>query len=312
MLTLHSASLEVDVCPGVGGSILQIRALARGGLPLLYETPWGLRARGALQAAGTSEDLAMDAYPGGWQSAFPNGGPGSVRYGATWTQHGEAWHAPFDHELIPGGVRLTTRLVRSPFHITRDIVLAELPDGAAEVRVAESIINAGGEEIVAVWGQHPAIGPPFLSPAASISTTAETWIGAEAEGGVDVDDFARVLEPPTLGEPGTKRFGFFADFPGERGLVRLTNPELALAAEVDFSLDPHRYAWCWMEAGAARGFPYYSSAYVLGLEPFSGYPGGIDQIEAGGRLITFVPGERRTGDVAVRIVNLATERTPEQ
>ncbi|OJU39008.1 MAG: hypothetical protein BGN97_12630 [Microbacterium sp. 69-10] len=299
LVTLRSDRLEAEVVPGVGGTILQLRSLVRGGTPLLYETPWGLRARGALQAAGSSSDLAMDAYPGGWQTAFPNGGPASDRHGATWTQHGEAWHAAFDWAPLSDGVRLETRLVRSPFRISRDIVLTDLgPELGSEVRVTEAIVNEGGETIQTAWGQHPAFGAPLLSPRARISSTAAGW-QMEAEVGASSD-------PATVLPPGShaKRFGYFTDFPGDRGFLRLDSPDAGIAVELDWALDPYRCAWSWMEAGAAEGFPYYSSAYVLGLEPFSGWPAGIDAMTDAGRLVAFAPGQRRVGDVRLRVLPL--------
>lgn len=60
----------------------------------------------------------------------------------------------------------------------------------------------------------------------------------------------------------------------------------------------------------AKGRRVADCAGAISLEPFGGYPGGVDQLHAVGRLPTLSSGERRTGDVALGILPIVTERTP--
>src|SRR5690348_6179271 len=93
VLRLTSDALVVDVVPGKGGDIIAVRR-SPDGPNLLWETPWGLRERGAIGTSGDSLVTLMEAYPGGWQTVFPNGGDPCVEHGVEWGMHVEAWRAP--------------------------------------------------------------------------------------------------------------------------------------------------------------------------------------------------------------------------
>ena len=80
----------------------------------------------------------LDSFPGGWQTIFPNGGDSAVVDGAEWGVDGEARVAWFDWEQAGSSVILTSRLLRSPFTVTKIISV-----NADEVTIGETVKNVG-------------------------------------------------------------------------------------------------------------------------------------------------------------------------
>ena len=75
VVNLETPQLRVDVVPGKGGDLTT-------GVELLWQTRWGLRARGSMTTPGSSEAALSEAYPGGWQSVFPNAGDAAHEHAA--------------------------------------------------------------------------------------------------------------------------------------------------------------------------------------------------------------------------------------
>jgi galactose mutarotase-like enzyme len=320
IVRLSSDVLSAEVLPGKGGDVLSMRWLDTA-TELLWQSPWGLRARGA---ATTSEhDVArlIEAYPGGWQTVFPNGGDAVTEHGVAWGMHGEVWLTPFDWTPMdmPGGdcgVELRARLVRSPFQILKQIVL----DGA-RLSVTETITNVGGEPVEAMWSQHPAFGAPLIGPDALIEAAAGTFVVDDRRdtASADLALGVRAAWPHVPGrsgetmnmthipaaDAGVDRMGYLTDF--VRGFAAIRNPRLGLAVELDWDETILPHAWYWLEAGGSAGFPWYRSAYVLAIEPATSLPGqGIAAVRAGtGTQIVLAPGETRTASVAVTVRELA-------
>jgi hypothetical protein len=73
VVNLETPQLRVDVVPGKGGDLTSVVHLTTG-VELPWHTRWGLRARGSMTTPGSSGAALSEAYPGGWQSVFPNAG----------------------------------------------------------------------------------------------------------------------------------------------------------------------------------------------------------------------------------------------
>src|SRR5690606_16570914 len=129
------------VLPGKGGDITSLRHRPSG-IELAWRPRWGLRPPTALSPPGSAEAVAMDRSGGGWNTLFPNAGRACVEHGVEWGFHGEAWLAPFDWEPTDDGVRMRTRLTRSPFAVLKEIAVT-----GAEVRVRETVTNLGAESM---------------------------------------------------------------------------------------------------------------------------------------------------------------------
>ncbi len=314
VVRLSTELLQVEVVPGKGGDILAVRWCADG-TDVLWQTPWGLRHKGAVPTAADSQTAFLENYPGGWQTLFPNGGTETDEQGARLGFHGEATLAPWDwqHVDVAAGVavELTTCLVRSPFRLRRRIDVL-----GGRVTVTESFTNEAGTEQEAMWSHHPAFGAPFLDRECTIETGAKTfladsdydtphgdltpgarspWPRAQTKDGSEVD-----LGRVPGSDAGLDRFGYLLDF--TEPWYAITNPRLGLTATVRWDLAIFPYAWFWCEAAGTVGFPWYQRAYVLAVEPAASYPGaGLGAARASGTVVHFAPGQTRTAVVSLEI-----------
>ena len=209
---------------------------------------------------------------------------------------------------------LRTRLVRSPFELTRTIGV----DGPL-LTVSETARNAGGVAIEAAWGHHVAFGPPFLDgscrldvpgatvvvdderdePASDMVTGATSpWPMAPGRAGGAVD--LREVPGSDPGHP-VDRMYYLIDL--REGTIGLTNHRLGLRASLAWDMAVMPCTWMWYEMHAGAGFPWYQSVYVLGIEPHSSYPGqGLHAIRSKtGTQVGFEPGESRTATTTLSV-----------
>lgn len=313
VVRLRTAEIEVDVVPGKGGDILAARWRATG-LDVLWKTRWGLRHPDALPLGGNDESRLMQAYPGGWQTVFPNGGDAVEEHGVTWATHGEVWSTPFEWEVSAAGVlEMSARLVHSPFQITKSIAL----DGP-RVTVREVVTNLGGQPVEVMWSHHPAFGAPFLSTGLEVTTNARTvlvddirdnasselvagatvaWPHVPARRGGTTD-----LATVPAADAGVDRMAYLTDFPPQ-ARVRLANPEVGVSVTLDWRAGSFPFAWYWLEAGGTGGFPWYHAAYVLAVEPATSYPAqGLHAAQAKtGTQVRIAPGESRSAALSLTL-----------
>ena len=123
------------------------------------------RAGARFDSAFDSHTAWLEAYAGGWQALFPNGGDETLYKGAALGFHGEASMTAWDHKIVTAGpgaleVKLQTRLLRSPFSIERWM---RVEAGSPILHIREAITNHAGEAMDCMWSHHPAYGAPFLS-----------------------------------------------------------------------------------------------------------------------------------------------------
>lgn len=309
LIRLRSDVLEVDVLPGRGGDILGVRWLPLG-IDVLWRAPWGVRMRGAAPTAAESHTNLMEHYPGGWQTVFPNAGRATIAGGVEHGFHGEAWLAPWDWEARGGVLELSTRLVRSPFALTKRIAL----DGAS-LRVEETATNVGAEPFDAMWVHHPAFGAPFLDGSCRLETAARTFVADDEYASSDLEPARASPWPYAVGRDGGRidlrevpaegsgihRLGYLTEL--ERGWAAIGNDRLGVTAEIEWDAGVFPYAWMWVDANGSSGFPFYRACYVMAIEPASSYPGqGIDAARAKtGTLLPFEPGQERTITVTLTL-----------
>jgi hypothetical protein len=244
-----------------------------------------------VHTAADSATAWLEAYEGGWQEIFPNGGNANVYRGVELNFHGEASLAVWDYAVKEASgdvaeVLFSTRLRRSPFMIERRM---RLQAGQPVVHFHERITNQGRENLEAMWGHHPAYGAPFLSGACRIDTNARTvradddiggplnplakgatfsWPHGERDGvSTDLSKIAAPYDPPH------ETMAYLSDFPGDYGWYGITNTELGLGVGLVWPTDVFPYAWFWQEMHAGEGFPWYGEVYVMAIEPFSSWPG---------------------------------------
>jgi galactose mutarotase-like enzyme len=311
IVQLRSTDLVAEVVPGKGGDVLSLRWRPTG-VELLWQSPWGLRARGA---ATTSEDPVarlIEAYPGGWQTVFPNGGDAVLEHGVDWGMHGEVWLTPLDWEPVADGLVMRARLVRSPFEVEKRVTMA-----GRSMTVAETVTNMGGDEVEVMSGHHPAFGAPLVGPDTVVETAARvvvvddvrntpgadlalgaigSWPLVPGRAGADVD-LSRVPGPGA----GVDRFAYLTDL--ERGHAAIDNPRLGLRVDLTWEAAALPHAWYWLEANGTAGFPWYRGVYVLAIEPATSFPGqGIGAVRAKtGTQVAIPPGGSRTSAVTLTV-----------
>lgn len=314
-VVLENDQVLVTILPDKGADIYQW--IHKGtGVDVMWKSPWGLRRPGG--GIPTSFDSAVtwiEWYSGGWQILFPNGGNTCTYKGVEMSFHGEtsaiAWDiAELNTDDQTASVRLETRLARSPFAISREMVL---PQGASSFLIRETIRNDGGEPMDYMWGHHPAFGAPFLSADCVIDTNARKmiadpkidppnnpmtpgeqyeWPNVEANG--TVTDLSLVTPEQTA----RGSMGYLDEF-DDIAWYGITNTHLGIGAGLAWRRDDFPYAWFWQEMHNSPGFPWYKGVYVMAIEPSTTWPGHglVNAIEQGERYRTLQPGESRTAEI---------------
>ena len=277
LLRLSTDVISVDVVPGLGGTIVSLRRRSDD-RELLWRTPWGLRPQGSWSVPGSSEAMMLDTYPGGWQTLFPNGGDTAIVHGVEWGFDGETRLAPFSWEQSGASVTMRTRLVRSPFEVTKTVSVT-----GHDVTVGESVANVGGESLEVIWGQQIVLGEPLIDERAVVDAEAIT---VHPDPVVTSDtDYDDVLPwPRSFGNPGMinlrnlpgrgadeTRLAYVTDFRETKVTVR--NPRLDLGVDLRWDGDQWPCLWYSMEAGQRSGFPWFSDGYFFSLTPCSSWPG---------------------------------------
>lgn len=276
LLRLTTDQLSVDLVPQIGGTIISLRRRADD-VELLWRTPWGLRPRGSLAVPGGSEAAMLDTFLGGWQTLFPNVGDTAIVHGVEWGYDGEARVAPMSWTAVSGSVVLQSRLVRSPFEVTKVISVR-----GAEVKVAETVTNVGAEALEVMWGQQVVFGPPLIAEQTVVDAEATTvhpdpnvTDDVEYE---DVMPWPRSFGNPSLinlrNLPGPQtyetRLAYVTDFIRPRVSVRNSQRDVGVDLEWDPDLFP--YLCYSMEAGQREGFPWYNKGYFFSLTPSTSWP----------------------------------------
>ncbi len=283
-------------------------------MDVMWKAPWGMKeaARG-FDSTGDSLTAWLEAYAGGWQVLFPNGGFANTYKGVELGYHGEASMKAWDCEILTDStdsieVKLALRLSRSPFSIERWM---RLDAGSTILRIRERISNHAGELMDCMWSHHPAFGAPFLSERCVIDTDArilqsdDSYEGAANPLTLDTEytwPRAGELDLSTIPPPDQPRdlLGYLKDF--ESGWYSITNKALGFGIGFTWDTAVFPYAWFWQELNSSPGFPFYKCSYVIAIEPASSIPGhGLSAVmESTGSHLSLQPGESR--DIEMKVV----------
>lgn len=283
----------------------------------LWQSPWGVRdPRTYVPTTGDATGLWIDVYEGGWQTVVPAGGRPATYKGADLGQHGEANTVPWDAEIVQRGperaeVRFTVRLARTPFVVTKAL---SLEAGSPTLVVRETVANVGAEEFPIVYGQHIAIGAPFLSehcvidlPGGTVLThptqyspnnrlqpaTSSPWPKAVLLDGSEVS--LREVPAPSARLDDQAYITDLAD-----GWYAVTNTQAGVGLAVRFPHELYRYLWYWQMFGGGDGYPWWGQTYNIGLEPFTGWPNqGLQAAIENGSALPVAPGQTIESEVRV-------------
>jgi hypothetical protein len=307
VLRLTSDALVAEVVPALGGTVISVRRRA-GDVEMLWRSPWGLRAHGAATLPGSDEAKMVDALVGGWQTVFPNGGDTVSEYGTTWGFDGEARLAPFSWQSAGSSVIMTSRLVRSPFLVTKVISLHDV-----ELTLGETIKNVGGEAVEVMWGSQIILGPPLLA-AGSVVEAPGPIVRADPQYATDAgyddllpwprsygrDGMVNLRALPGLSDRET-RMAYLSDFGAPR--VSVLNRAARLGVTLEWDAEAWPYLWYAVEAGRRSGFPWFSAGYHLALTPSSSWPahGLAEARRISQSTLLVLPGVAHTSHLTLRV-----------
>ena len=250
----------------------------------------------------------IDSLAGGWQTLFPNGGDSVFVHGVDWGYDGEARLTWMDWEFTGSSVRMTGRLIRAPFEITKIISVRD-----HEITVGETVRNVGRERIEAMWGSQLMLGGVLLGPETIVDSAAAVvrpdpqtspdisyddlmpWPRSHAPGAMI--NLSRLPEP----ESAETRLVYLSDF--SRPMISISRPSHRIAIELVWDAEVFPYVWYSMEAGGRSGFPWYCAGYFLSLTPCTSWPahGLNDARRISNSTVLIDPSEVLTSYVTLRM-----------
>ncbi len=249
----------------------------------MWRSPWGVRNPATFVATDHYAASAfLDFYEGGWQDCMPSGGNPCQYQGLPFGAHGETPTIPWEYRLVEDtpeqvAVVFWVRTYRTPFYVEKKLTLER---GKGVLTVEERVVNEGRVTMDLMWGQHPALGPPFLDehcvidlPGARVHCANLTSSTRFAEG---------VYEwPLVLGRDGemidlrqvasieadTSDTLRLSDLP--EGWYAVTNSRRKVGFGMAWPLNIFPALWFWQVYGGAKNPPWYGRTYNIALEPFS-------------------------------------------
>jgi hypothetical protein len=295
-LCLENESLRVTVLADKGADIVEF-------LHKPSDTDFMWKARGGIREPGKAiptiaSDLGgnLDFYEGGWHECLPGGGP-AVIAGAQQGLHGEAALLPWQWTVEADEsdcvrVRMSCRLIRLPLVLTKSLCLRS---GSASLEIEESLANESGVDFELLWGQHPTFGAPFLDEHCRIDVPAKRFRGqpgfrapsmlvdpgSEGDWPRCVGRDGRALDLSRPAAQGSGIAGLLC-LDVEEGWYAITNARtrVGFGLRWDAKLFPHLYYWHVFNG--IPDYPWYGTAYVVGLEPWTSYPMSHDAAVAAG------------------------------
>ena len=283
----------------------------------LFRSPWGVRDPSRFTATtGSPVGMWMDHYEGGWQTVFPGGGYPSEYGHADLGLHAEANTMPWDCAIVEDtpdrvAIKCWVRTARTPFFFEKTLSLST---GSPILEIEQTLVNEGEEPAHCAWGEHIAIGDPFLSedcvidlpggklmnhpgdwdPNNRLMPGIETaWPNSQAKDGSPID--MSIIPPKSVR---AYDMSYITDMP--EGWYAMTNRKLELGFGVVFPKDLFRYLWYWQSLGGGFGYPWYGRCYNVGLEPFTSYSNdGLAQAIENGTALRLEAGERAEASMKV-------------
>ena len=286
-VVLENDLISVTVLPDKGADIYSLIYKPRA-TDVLWKSPWGLKPLGhGIPSAGSSEEIWLEHYEGGWQEIFPNGGDACVYKGCHLNFHGEVSVSEWDYSLerhsswVAAEFTVATR--RSPFHIRRRLTVEA---GTPVLQIWEKITSRAEEDMHFMWGHHPAFGAPFLDGHCWIQLPGATFQAHDQEmaPACRIPAGTKGLWPRIAGKTGlvdlsvvpppserTCEFGYLTDM--DAGWYAITNRQLDFTFGLSWPRATFPYLWFWQELRGSFGHPWYGSCYVMAIEPFTSIPG---------------------------------------
>lgn len=307
LLSMENNVLKITIIVDKGADIYEIIHKPTD-TDFLWKTTGGIKDRRAIPLVSGEEGTFMDHYEGGWQEALPGGGPyekGGARIGL----HGEACMVPWDFRILKDeqkeiSVELNCRTIRYPFRIRKTVTMAE---NSSTILFEETVKNTGNEEVEFMWGQHPAVGKPFLNKNCKISVPAKKFLarGTQFCENNHIPAGTSGIWPFTTDEQGRKidlsmvpeehaqtgNLIFLSELSEGWFAVNDTKRKLGYGMRWDKEVFP--YVWYWQQSDSSQGYPWYSSGYNIALEIWNAMPSTLHEARKTGTLKFLKGGEQK-------------------
>ncbi len=314
---MENEILRISVLADKGADIFEL-VYKPTDTDFMWRTPWSVRNQALwTPSTGWGEGIFHDLYIGGWNTIAPTGGFPQDYMGAEIGQHNETNLMPWDAQILedsPARVsaRFSVRAVRTPFWVEKTLTLER---DSPILTVEDTLINEAEEPAPAQWGQHIALGAPFLTDRCILDIPDADFIVPEAEG--DELPTGNRLKAGQIGKwpeaqaldgsavdlrrfpPKSERMVDYLSFKNLRGgWYAVTNPERGIGIGIAWDKAVFEYLWYWQVFGGHSGYPWYRRTYNVGLEPFTSLPSGIPEPgDEKSTSLIFQPGEARSSTV---------------
>lgn len=273
---LENEHLKATVVPAIGGKLHELvyKPLDRD---VLFHHP---RVELRQPVFGMNVD---NWWTGGIDDVLPSGHPCEVN-GEELPFLGEAWSLPWQVEREgDDAIRLSREGVITPFRIERRL---ELRPGESSLRLDYSVTNVGTQPFQFIWGLHP--GFP-IGPSTRIEVSGSRTLFAEGHRPSELGDADEGVWPlpsvTRLGPEPTNTWSLLYVTDLHDGRLSVTDDEWRIGVSIAFPHELFRCVWVWLVDGGWRGIR------CVAVEPWSGYPGRLDEAIAQGRALSLDPGE---------------------
>jgi hypothetical protein len=281
-VTLENELLRVSVLADKGTDIYEFLYKPLD-VDFMWRSPWGVRNPANFVATDHhSASAFLDFYEGGWQDCLPTGGNPGEYQGLPFGAHGETPTIPWEYRIVEDrpervAVQFWVRTYRTPFYVEKTLILERF---RAVLRIEETIANEGRVAIDLMWGQHPALGAPFvdescvialpsarvhctsLSPNSRFEPGIHDWPHVPGRGGHTID-----LRRVAGVEADTSDTLMLDHLP--EGWYAVTNTRQGVGFGMAWPLEVFPALWFWQVYGGAYTPPWYGRTYNIALEPFS-------------------------------------------
>lgn len=249
----------------------------------MWRSPWGVRNPSTFVATShTGGSAFLDFYEGGWQDCMPTGGDPTEYLGLPFGAHGETPTLPWSYQIVEDtperiAVKFWVRTVRTPFYVEKQLTME---GGKGVLHIEEQVVNEGRTTMHLMWGQHPALGAPFLDESCVIDLagakvhcsrlTPNTrfvegvydWSVVPGRDGKTID----LRHVGTLADDTTDTLALDRL---SAGWYAVTNTRRQVGFGMAWELETFPALWFWQVYGGAYGPPWYGRTFNIALEPFS-------------------------------------------
>ena len=288
----NGKGLELTVIPDRCADISRLRYK---GVNMSYFSPCGYVAPAFYQATGTDW---LKSFTAGFLTTCGLEAVGSPceDEGEELPLHGTIANTPAEHsywcqegtDLLVRAVVKDERIFGRKLRLTREIRVSTEKN---EFVITDVIENAGDVSSPMEILYHMNMGYPLLDEDSVVDVPSVRVRPRDAHAAEDLANWSRMIKP----EPGYQERCYYHEFPDENGRASIYQPKLGQGLEITFDARELDAFVEWKMMGVRD--------YVLGLECGNCYPDGRDVMRKEGMLKFLAPGEQKTYQVKVRMLD---------